>query len=193
MSQTQQPSPVAIRHATRLEIPAITPIIAAALAQYRNEVPAAMFDAYVANSCNLVDRWDDADVLVVKIDGRIAGTVTYFADASREGLGLPGDWAGFRTLAVHPSARGRGLGRRLIDRCLYEARRYGVATLGIHTAAFMTAACRLYDRAGFRRCDAYDLRASDIFGVNASAGDVAVIAHRLDLVTSAARHPTRPP
>lgn len=181
MSQIQPPSVIAVRHATRLEIPGITPVIVAALAQYRNEAPAAMFDVYVANSCNLADRWDDAEVLVASINGHIAGTVTYFADASREGLGLPQEWAGFRTLAVHPSARGQGLGRRLIDRCLYEARRHGTPTVGIHTAAFMTAACRLYDQAGFRRCDAYDLRASDIFGIDASAGDAPVIAYRLDL------------
>ena len=86
-------------------------MIAAAFAQYRHEAPAPLFEAYLEQSRNLAARWHIAEVLVAEIDGRIAGTVTFFADASSEGMGLPEGWAGVRTLAVHPAARGRGIAR----------------------------------------------------------------------------------
>jgi predicted N-acetyltransferase YhbS len=170
-----------IRPATREEIPDIQSVVAAAFAQFRAEAPAPLFHAYIADARNLAARWDMAEVLVAEVDRRIAGTVTFYPDASAEGLGLPKEWAGFRTLAVQPALRGRGIGRRLVDTCIDAARALDLKTIGIHTASFMRAACRIYEQTGFRRCPDYDLSASAMMGVDKSAGDVAVIAYRLDL------------
>ena len=110
-------------------------------------------------------------------NGRIAATVTYYADAAQEGLGLPGGWSGFRTLAVHPLARGLGFGRRLMDLCIERACRGGALSMGIHTAAFMERACGMYERAGFVRC----LQASGVLGFDPALGDVLVTAYELPL------------
>jgi ribosomal protein S18 acetylase RimI-like enzyme len=82
---------------------------------------------------------------------------------------------------VHPDARGRGRGRLLTLACVERARTQGAATLGIHTTPAMTAACALYERLGFRRAPEHDLRAAQILGLGAGAGDLPVIAYRLDL------------
>ena len=107
-----------IRLAARGEIPELQSLIAAALAQYEGKASAAVFKPYVENSCNIGERWDEGQVPALDCEGHIAGTVTYYADAAREDLGLPQGWAGFRTLAVHPSARNFGFGRLLTDWCL---------------------------------------------------------------------------
>src|SRR5688500_9256341 len=88
-----------VRRASRREIPDIEQLILAAFSPYRGQVSAAaVLEAYIENSRNIASRWDDAEILAVEVNGRIGGTVTWYADASREGLDLPQDWAGFRTL-----------------------------------------------------------------------------------------------
>jgi GNAT superfamily N-acetyltransferase len=148
-------------------------------------IPSAIFESYVAQSADLGARWDEAEVLVAEVDGGVAGTVSFYPDASREGLGLPSGWAGFRTLAVDPAVRGRGVGRALLQACLDRAQEQGAPTLAIHTSAVMRAACAMYERAGFRRATEYDFRATAALGMDAAAEDVAVIAYRLDFARRA--------
>jgi GNAT superfamily N-acetyltransferase len=170
-----------VRPAAKSDIPEIEAVTVAAYAEFRDQVPAVIFDAYMDDLRCIAERWEEAQLLVGELDGRIAGTVTFYADASAEGMGLPKDWAGFRRLAVHPAMRGRGVGRALTERCVDAARSLAAPTVGVHTAPFMTAARSIYDRMGFRRCPEYDLRASEVLGLEAAADEVAVIAYRLDL------------
>jgi len=51
-----------------------------------------------------------------------------------------------RSVAVEPSARGQGLGRRLVEQALQRARRDGVAEIILLT----TTAARFFERLGFR-------------------------------------------
>jgi putative acetyltransferase len=46
--------------------------------------------------------------------------------------------------------RGRGLGRRLFDHAVAEARRHGFREVFLKTASVLTTAIALYERAGFR-------------------------------------------
>lgn len=172
-----------IRPATRREISEIERVILAAFAEYRTAIPAPIFQSYMADLCRLADHWDEAEVLVAELDGRVAGTVSFYADASAEGLGLPTGWAGLRRLAVHPAMRGRGLGRLLAEKCVDAGRALDAPAIALHAASFLKGACRIYEQMGFRRCPAYDLRAAEILNLE-GAGDVAVIAYKLDLAAS---------
>jgi ribosomal protein S18 acetylase RimI-like enzyme len=64
--------------------------------------------------------------------------------------------AGMRMLAVDPASQGRGVGRALVEWCLDRARRDGRRQMVLHTAEFMPAAVRLYERIGFRRAPELD-------------------------------------
>jgi ribosomal protein S18 acetylase RimI-like enzyme len=83
---------------------------------------------------------------------RPVGCVTFVRDRTSpyaEDL-EPGE-SSFRMLAVDAETRGRGLGERLVLRCIDEARAVGSDAVFIHSGTWMPAAHRLYDRLGFTR------------------------------------------
>ncbi|HJS05400.1 MAG TPA: GNAT family N-acetyltransferase [Variovorax sp.] len=170
-----------IRPAARHEATPIASIRMAAYSQYRKSAPPAVFDAYLDDLRHVERPENGTELLVAEWQGRVVGSVVFYPDAGLLGMGLPKGWAGFRKLAVHPDARGRGLGRRLAQYCVDRARELGALTLGIHSSSFMTTACKLYHHMGFTRCPEHDLRATTILRMAPSEEDVAVIAFRMNL------------
>jgi DNA-binding MarR family transcriptional regulator/GNAT superfamily N-acetyltransferase len=79
---------------------------------------------------------------IATLDDRRAGSV--FLMPGPAGVGR------LRLLLVEPWARGHGVGTRLIDACIAQARVAGCQTLTLWTNDVLTAARRLYQRAGFR-------------------------------------------
>lgn len=67
------------------------------------------------------------------------------------GVMVNGSEADVQTLAVAPSARGVGLGGRLLDRLLEQAGEHGVRTVLLEVRAGNEAAVGLYRRLGFEQ------------------------------------------
>lgn len=142
------------------------------------EVGDLVVDAYVADGLpaeheyahvlrSAADRAERALVLVAVDDavspaagsdgqGRVLGTVTLalppspYAEIARDGE------AEVRMLAVHPDARGRGIGEVLMRTAMDLARARGARTLALTTIATLHRARRLYDRLGLVRAPERD-------------------------------------
>jgi len=170
-----------VRVASAQEHDEIRRVTAAAFEQYRAVLPDHLFELYLDDLVDIDARADVSAQLVVDgADGRIVASVSYFPDASDEGLDWPSGWSGLRALAVDPGTRGSGAGRRLMEECRRLAVAAGSPVLALHTAGFMTAAVALYEGMGFRRAPRYDLRPSDILDID-SDGLPQVVAYTLEL------------
>jgi DNA-binding MarR family transcriptional regulator/GNAT superfamily N-acetyltransferase len=85
---------------------------------------------------------------IAELDGERVGCVFCMASDNPEAQHT----AQLRLLLVEPSARGAGVGSRLVDECLRFARRSGYRRITLWTNDVLLGARRIYQRAGFG-CD----------------------------------------
>jgi DNA-binding MarR family transcriptional regulator/GNAT superfamily N-acetyltransferase len=92
-----------------------------------------------------VDNFDPAleRCWIAERNGANVGSVFVAKDSERPGV------AKLRMLLVLPSARGLGIGKRLVDECTRFAREAGYHTLSLWTNSVLTAARQIYADAGY--------------------------------------------
>jgi predicted N-acetyltransferase YhbS len=165
-----------IRSAREADRPAIEAVTLAAYEQYAASLPPRLWREYRRNIVATLADATPEITIVAEAGGALVGSVLLQpagAQAANPGRGTSNRLAHpeVRLLAVAPSVRGQGVGRRLMDECIRRARASGTAALILHTAD-MSVAMRLYERMGFVRDATLDYEV---------AADVLVKGYRFPL------------
>ena len=122
---------------------------------------------------------DEARALIAALEAELSGTyaaeqrhglnveqvfqpgVRFFIarlDGAAAGCGAIGLFDGFvelKRMYVRPEIRGRGVVHAILARLEAEAKALGYARVLLETGDVLHAAHRVYERAGYRRCDAF--------------------------------------
>jgi ribosomal protein S18 acetylase RimI-like enzyme len=123
------------------------------------EPGAGDWDEYLIELADVGGRIGRTDVFVAVEEGEILGCVTLELD---ETLGdddafLPPEFSCIRMLGVAGAARGRGVGRALVQRCIDRSREMAKTTVTLRTTRPMRAAQHLYTSMGFERDPSRDI------------------------------------
>ena len=106
------------------------------------------FEAYVAETVaefGKLARPGLDRLWVAERDGQLVGCIAI--------IGREDGLAQIRWFLVHPTARGGGLGRRLVQESLAFCREAGYRSVCLWTVSGLEAAARLYLAAGFRKTE----------------------------------------
>jgi N-acetylglutamate synthase-like GNAT family acetyltransferase len=120
----------------------IAALLADSFAEYRSQYTEQGFDATAISAEQVVSRLTEGPIWIALHDKIIVGTVA----AVRKGDALY-----VRSMAVHPAARGRRLGTRLLKQIEDYAATESLHRLFLSTTPFLDRAIALYEKAGFRR------------------------------------------
>jgi GNAT superfamily N-acetyltransferase len=130
----------------------IASLLARSFAEYESSYTPEAFAATISTIDRIRDRINEGPAWVALRNGAVVGTLS--AVARGEALYLRG-------MAVAPTARGDGIGRRLLERAEEYATRNGFERLSLSTTPFLKSAIRLYERCGFSRINE---KPDDLFG-----------------------------
>ena len=120
---------------------------------YRYDGFLSASEDYASSLRDAASRAVSAELWVAaeRATGRLLGSVTFCPLGSPYRELATDDEGEFRMLAVDPAARGRGVGRALVELCLRRSRELGYAGVRMSSMDRMTSAHRVYERLGFVR------------------------------------------
>jgi GNAT superfamily N-acetyltransferase len=140
-----QASPeIRIRRAGLEDAGVVTNVLHEAFMEYENLYTREGFAATALNADAILARMREGPVWLACDEAKVLGTVAAM---------IKGRSAYMRGMAVLPSARGLGVGARLLERVEDWAAKAGCERVFLSTTPFLGGAIRLYERFGFRRTD----------------------------------------
>jgi GNAT superfamily N-acetyltransferase len=110
---------------------------------YRDGYTPGGFAETTASEEVVRERFTTGRVWLAYLDGEAVGTVTALED-EKDGGGVY-----IRSMAVTPTAQGRGVGQKLLDTVEADARARGEKRLHLYTTFVLPAAQPLYEKNGF--------------------------------------------
>ena len=107
------------------------------------------WDRMQASLRDVAGRAERARFMVVRGRSGLLGSVAYCPPGQADPHIFSPAMAAVLLLAVHPDARGQGVGRELMSACVERARADGAPCISLFTSELMQEAQRLYRHLGF--------------------------------------------
>jgi ribosomal protein S18 acetylase RimI-like enzyme len=149
---------ILVREAAPDEYEKVAELTIQAYEEFAPDLMEDEWERYRLDLANVEGRSKEAKIIVAEQDGQLVGSVAYFPPGTRDPQVFPPDWSWIRVLAVHPSHRGKGIGRLLTKECIERARKDGATSIGLYTTQVMEVAKTMYERMGFERQEEYEWR-----------------------------------
>ncbi len=119
-------------------------IIRSTLKEFGANHPGTVYFDDATDHLYEVFRADRSHYFVAELDGRIVGGGGIFPTS-----GLPEDTCELVKMYLLPEARGIGLGRSILDKCLECARDFGFGRIYLETMPELNLALKTYEKMGF--------------------------------------------
>jgi ribosomal protein S18 acetylase RimI-like enzyme len=142
---------VTIRRATPPDSPSINTLCVEAYREFETAVGPANWRQMYEVLAHAADLSRVGELILAEDAGGLLGVIVYVRPGNSDGVTMPAEWASIRMLAVSPSCRGRGVGKRLTQECIDRARRDGAEAIGLTTGEMMRIARPMYERMGFQK------------------------------------------
>ena len=139
---------IAIRNILPADNPAIATIIRNTLTEFGANKPGTAYYDKATDDMFASFQVDGSRYHVGLIDGHIGGGGGIYPSA-----GLPEGICELVKMYLTPAARGKGLGKRLIEECLSFASSYGYQQVYIETMPELQTAMSIYEKFGFHYLD----------------------------------------
>lgn len=135
---------VVIRNIVPADDPLLSTIIKGTLAEFGANHPGTVYYDATTDTLSEVFRTPGSCYFVAEVDGKVAGGGGIFPTE-----GLPADTCELVKMYLLPHARGTGLGRTLIEKCIEKAKELGYEKVYLETMPELKQALNIYARFGF--------------------------------------------
>jgi ribosomal protein S18 acetylase RimI-like enzyme len=142
---------ITIREASTQDFAVITSLSIRAYQEYSQALTPEHWHTMQTGLSGIAKHAQQAKPLVAELEGKLIGSVVYYAPGTSNSQIFQPEWASLRLLAVSPEHRGRGIGKLLSQKCINRAKTDKADVIGLHTSELMTKARRMYEKLGFRQ------------------------------------------
>lgn len=134
---------IEVRTATAQDAQAVHEILMASFAPFKDQYTEEAYNITIMTPADIEERIHNGeyDVLVANLNGRLVGTVT---------LQYRMDDVYVRSMAVRPSAQGKGVGRKLIEALEEYGRQRGCKTITLECFKPLKRAISVYEKASYK-------------------------------------------
>jgi putative acetyltransferase len=133
-----------IRPIAATDNPFIATIIRDTLAEFGANHPGTVYYDPTTDALFELFQQQRAVYNIAELNGRIVGGGGIYPTE-----GLPTDTCEFVKMYLVPAARGTGLGRRLIEQCLVQAKEQGFSKVYLESMPELKQALKVYEKFGF--------------------------------------------
>lgn len=140
----QQLNDLTIREIAPHDNPFLSSLIKNTLTEFGANRPGTVFTDPTTNALYELFRKNGSIYYVALLEDNIVGGAGIYPTD-----GLPADTCELVKMYLHPTVRGRGLGRMLIEKCLQFAAEAGYRNVYLETMSELRQAVKVYEKFGF--------------------------------------------